>query len=83
MYPQQLWMPLQFRLRVLFIPKMINTKFESTRISAIAVALDTTAAETTAMKPSVARSSITAIAMMYPRIGRTVSSKPNYFPPND
>jgi len=35
----------------------------STRISAIVVALDTTAAETTAMKPRVARIKIMAIAI--------------------
>jgi len=53
----------------------------NTNISAIVVALVTIAAETTAMKPSVASISMIAIAMTYPRIGRTVSKSPMLFHP--
>jgi len=50
-----------------------------TRISAIVEAEEVTAAETLAMKPRPARSNMIAIAITYPRIGRTVSIRPMNF----
>jgi hypothetical protein len=62
---------------------MPTSKAMSTSTSAMVVALDTTAADTVAMNPRVASISMIAMAITYPRMGRTVSSKPNFIAPSD